>query len=165
MHETPALNRLAHIGMQRRPSIFLFDGVNLFLQKLKGREENSIHGAGSAHGHAQPPVHMPAEELNFHLGHCLAPGVHQTVTLIYALRGIDGICSGLLDGYSIGGCFPAILTNHRPGYYSAESTRNQDRQRVRMSTITTKGRQELLAALVCHKVNASAQRVSHYIIS
>lgn len=78
--------------MQLPPSIFLFDGVNLFLQKLKGREENSIHGAGSAHGYAQAPVHMPSEELNFHLGHGLTPGVHQTVTLIYALRGIDWVC-------------------------------------------------------------------------
>lgn len=63
----------------------------------------------------------------------------------------------------MGWCIPRPLTDHGPGYYSAESTRNQDRQRVRMGAITAKGRQELLAALVCHEVNASAQRVSHYI--
>lgn len=166
MHQSLVLNRPIHIGMQLPTSILLLDGVDLFLQEFKGREENSIYGAGSAHGDAQPPVHMPSEELDLHTGHCLTPRVHQTVALIYALRGIDWICWDLLDAFlTTGGCMPRILTDHRPGYYPAQSTGNQDRQRIRVGTITTKGRQQLLAALVCHKVNASTQRVSHCIIN
>lgn len=85
--------------MQLLPSILLLDGVDLFLQEFKGREENSIHGTGSAHGHAKPPVHMPSEELDLHTGHCLTPGVHQTITLVNALCGIDWICKSSLDAF------------------------------------------------------------------
>jgi hypothetical protein len=77
----------------------LFEVEKAVLDKLERREEDGVDGARSGHGHSEATIHVPLEELDLWSRlHLLAPGVHERILLVYALRRVDWICSIRLEG-------------------------------------------------------------------
>jgi hypothetical protein len=72
---------------------FLVHRLDVLLDEFEGREEDGVDDARSAHGDSKASVHVLLEELELGLRYWLALRLEKGVSLVYALGGIDGICS------------------------------------------------------------------------
>lgn len=71
--------------------IEFFHGVDPLLEEFKRREENCVDGRRAPHRHAETTVHIPPEELNLRDRNFLAFGIHQGISLVDTLHGIDRV--------------------------------------------------------------------------
>lgn len=150
-------------SMKSAPSggLLVVHALDMLLDELKRREEDGVHRTGAAHGHAQPAVHLPSEELYLDRRHLLAFGVHQGVALVYALCRVDRVLMYGQYGDLVQCRRELVPTNQRPRHNPTQSSGYQHSERVRMGAVTTKCRQQLFAAFVCHEVYACSKGVAH----
>lgn len=80
----------------------ILEVVDFFLEKLKGGEEDCVHCSRSAHGYAEPSIHVFSEEFNLGHRNRFALGVHQGVTLVNALDRIEGVWGRVLVQHRFG---------------------------------------------------------------
>ncbi len=73
------------------PSINFLEGIDPVLEEFKCRKEDGIDGGRSSHRHPKAAIHVPSEELDLRYWYFLSFRVHESVSLVYALDGIDGI--------------------------------------------------------------------------
>lgn len=74
--------------------MILIHRLDAFLQELKRREEDGIHGARPTHRHAQAAVHVALEEGDLDRLDLLTLGVHERVALVDGFCRVDGVCRG-----------------------------------------------------------------------
>lgn len=142
-------------------SLVIFQGVDMFFKKFKGREEDGVDGTRAAHRHAQASVHVQFEELDLYWRNRLAARIHQAVALVYTLGRVNRVCGTLSEGVYRRRGGSQSLTDHGPRNDSAQTTCHKDSNWIRWCTVSAKVCQELLAALVGHEVDPGAERVSH----
>ena len=70
----------------------VLEGVDPFLQEFERRKEDRVHRGRPSHRHSQAAIHISSEELDLGYGHLLALRVHECVSLVDALHGVDGVC-------------------------------------------------------------------------
>lgn len=97
--------------------LVIVERIDALLQKLERREEDCVNGARAAHRDTQSTVHVPSEELDLHRRDFLSPGIHEAVSLIYALRGIYWVLKIVSrNGSELD--LARTLTNHSPRHNS-----------------------------------------------
>lgn len=79
------------MGLSMSSRSLVLKSVDLLLEELEGGEEDRVDGARAAHGYAQTAVHVSLEELDLDRLDLLALRVHQAVSLVDALCGVNRI--------------------------------------------------------------------------
>lgn len=114
--------------------------VDALLHELENAKEDGIDAAGSNHADSQSAVHALVVELDRNTLRGDVSGSGQNVTLVHALRAVDGI-------------------DESPRDKTAHAARTDNSQRISRGVSARIGH-ELLGRFVCHEVECSADSVT-----